>query len=396
MAQNNVELGNRAFQEARYADAAACYERALEENKAAPTYINLGHARTRLSQWHKAIAAYEAAIALDEEACGAEVFRTLGQAWYMIQRYEEALRFFAKANRLGGQPEDPLWIARCLIESDQWSRAESGVFEYLRIRPDDAQALELLAHIFMRSGKPPEAARIHEKLARREPGRIRHYLGLAEAQVASGDHGAAIDTLECARLAAEDSDEAANRLLADLYVREEMHREAAEAYHRLLAAANDPTAEDFFRLGYAHMQGEEYLSATEAFAKARQLDPAHAKAALYLGHIAARRSEVEKARSAYLAAAQAAPSSPEPRVALAELYMKNGRFERAAEEFAKAIDLGERSIAVHHNRVYALTQAGDFDGAVAALKRARRDHPLDQRLNTPLDHLAEEAAKRAD
>ena len=170
-----------------------------------------------------------------------------------------------------------------------------------------------------------------------------------------------------------------------------MHREAAMSYRRLITSIDSPSAEDLCRLGYAHMQAGEFLSATEAFANAHQADPVHTKASLYLGHVLAQRGETQEAHKVYQIATKAASSSPEPHAALADLYMNALDFDKTGEEFATALELGERSVAVHYNYLLTLLRIHEPDKAVPADKNALQDHPMELRLRCLLDRLTKEA-----
>lgn len=379
-AQKDTDPGNRAFEEGRFADAVRYYEQSPAEKKTTALYINLGHAHARLKQWEQAIESYQKAIELEKETTDPELFGYLGQAQYMAGRYEKALATLREMDTAKLKREYGILMSRCLIELGQWSRAQNEIIDYLKTYPGNVEALELLAHIFMRSDKPTEAVAVYRDLIEKRPEQIVLHINLAQAQMAAGYYGTAIDTLEFARRTCEGPRAEANRLLADLYIHEKMYREAAACYSRLITSAKKPTAEDYYRLGYCYFQTRQMLSAEGAFGKAVQTDPNHVKAALYLGHVAVENGQIQKSLHYYHSAVRIDPSSPEPHLAIAELEMKNKHYDLAAEHFTKAIDLGQRSVVVMYNQVLALKQADQREMALAALKRALAIYPSDERL----------------
>jgi len=379
-AQEDSDPGNRAFEEGRFADAVRYYEQSPAEKKTTALYINLGHAHARLKQWEQAIESYQKAIELEKETTDPELFGYLGQSQYMAGRYEKALATLREMDTAKLKREYGILISRCLIELGQWSRAQNEIIDYLKTYPGNVEALELLAHIFMRSDKPTEAAAVYRDLIEKRPEQIPLHVNLAQAQMAAGYYGSAIDSLEFARRTCEGPKAEANRLLADLYIHEKMYREAAACYSRLITSAKKPTAEDYYRLGYCYFQTRQMLSAEGAFGKAVQTDPNHVKAALYLGHVAVENGQIQKSLHYYHSAVRIDPSSPEPHLVIAELEMKNKHYDLAAEHFTKAIDLGQRSVVVMYNQVLALKQADRQEMALTALKKALAIYPSDERL----------------
>lgn len=388
-AKDNVRLGNDAFNKGIFTEAVGYYESALIDKKSADVYINLGHALSRLDRWDKAARAYKSAIETQKENPSAELLRFLGQAQYMAGYFTEALDSFQKAyvTAPASASEDDLWLGRCFIQLNQWTRAQDMLMQYLRNEPQNTEALELLAYSFTQTGKVDEAISIHKKLVQNHPLQMQYLLALAKAQTAAKYYDEAVDTLEFAARVSPEQTKETVRLLADLYVERKMYRQAASCYQKIILSSDSPSVEDYHRLGYTYFQTGEFFSAGRAFEKIRQIEPSNAKAPLYLGHIAAEKGKIQEARKYYLEAIKVDESSKEPLLALAELEMKNEKYSNAAEYFSRAIALGEQSVAVYYNNVLALMLSERLALAKTAIKEALKKHPTNEQLNSLLDQL---------
>ena len=386
-AQNNIQKGNAAFDKGDFEQAARYYQQALINNKSPLVYANLGHAQSRLENWQKAIDAYQSAIELEEKGPSAQLFRSLGQAQYMADYFDDAAETFQKAYITAPEREDTLWIGRCFIQTDQWTRAQNMLLEHLKKNPENIEALELLAYSFAQSSRTDEAVRIYRKLIRKNPEHTEYLFSLARVQTAANYYDQAIDTLEFAGQITVEQTKQAYQLLADLYVNKKMYQPAAECYQKIILSSDTPSVDDYHRLGYTYFQTGEFFSASEAFEKIMQIDPANDKAALYLGHIAVQKNRTNQAREYYLKAIELNRSSPQPHLALANLELNNSRFNEAAKYFAKAISLDECSPATFYNHVLSLMLAEQPASAKAAIKDALKTHPADEQLNSLLDQL---------
>lgn len=392
--KDNLRLGDAAFESGDFNKAIEHYREAIEHKESAALYTNLGHAHARLGQWEMAVEAYQSALKLQEDSPTSEVLRFLAQAQYMNNQFDRASVNFQKAYSLEPDKDDRLWITRCFIQTNQPSRAENVVLDYLNSYPEDIEALELLSYIFQQNDKPNEAIRIHKELVKRHPAQMHLLLGLAKAQTTGKDYQGAIETLEFSLYVTDERNEEALRLLADLYINEGMYRNAAACYSRLISLAESASIEDYYRVGYAYFQTKEFSSAQEAFEKMRQIAPSDIRANLYLGRIAEQRAKADKAREYYLAAIRSSPSSLEPRLALGNLELENRFFGQAAEQIAKAIELGDRRVEIYYNYVLALMSESKYDKATVALKEAFRNYPLNEELNSLLYRLSKEVSEK--
>lgn len=334
--------GAKLYAEGKYAEAADFYEKVLERRPAPEAWIALGRCRLQLKDGPGAEKAFEAALKPDSTA---DVHRGLGHARLMSGKTDPGIAALRKAQKMDPEGGDGLWIARALAQKGAYAAAEA---EAARIETDEGT--ELLAWLAARRGRHVEAAELYRQLG------PKHWISLGQELASAGREGEAIDVLEMARrLGRRDG----LRLLADLYLRADMPREAADVY----ASLPSPAAEDWLRLGHARLRSGEKVSAKEAFAKA---GPA---GRLQLGHL----SEPADARKLFAEAKAWG--------ALGELEMKEGDPKAAAVAFAEALKT-DRSAAAHVQLALALKQAGQDE--LPALRDGLREHPLDERLRSLL------------
>ncbi|MBL7152747.1 MAG: tetratricopeptide repeat protein [Phycisphaerae bacterium] len=389
---DDAQLGNAAFEKGDFQEAVERYEQALRAKPSFGVYVNLGHCHTQLKNWSQAENAYEAAIELESESATPELWRFLGQARYNSGRFEQAMKAFFEAASLKPNDRDSIWIVRCMIELEQWIQGQAVLLRHLQRKPKDIEALEMLAYVIGRQDNLPGVIDVYRQLLTAAPRRTEYRIALTNVLAAAGRAKEAIDTLEFARRVDKGLGERTNRLLADLYLAERMPQEAAACYARLVAILDDPSSEDYYRLGAAYFQTGEPASAENAFKRMRQAAPTDFKADLYLGHIAAERDSFDKAKLHYQAAIEKNPSSAETFVALADLQMKNRHYSDAAVHFAEAIALGDNRPQVHYNHILALMHQADSDLAKAAIKTALAEHPSDKQLTRLLDQYVEQTA----
>ena len=393
-AQNSAQKGNAAFEQGQFSQAIEHYQIALKGHKSAAVYINLGHAYAGLERWPEAVRAYETALALeDRKISSADILGYLGQAEYKRQNYKQALLHLGKAKNEKPSGTYSLLITRCLIDLGRFNLAEDEMMEYMKIKPDDIPAGELLAYIFRQTDRPKEAAELYKDLLRQHPTEIRYFQALAQAEIAAGHNDRAIDTLEMARRIAGSAERDLDRLLADLYIQEKMYREAASCYCRVARSNADFTAEDYYRLGYSYFQSRQWLSARQAFGNVLEREPSHARSALYLGHIAAKKGEADQAVEAYSRAARIDADWAEPYLSLAELRMKQGDFSQAAHYYRQALARQELGPTVYYRCLLALQQIEPIEKVIHILKEALNKYPQDKRFHNLLDHIVRESER---
>jgi tetratricopeptide (TPR) repeat protein len=394
-AEDNIELGNEAFGQGEYNKAVEYYLLSIGDEPTFAAYVNLGHCYMQLERWDDAASAYEEAIRIDKEAVTAEIWRSLGRARFEAGRYEHAIDAFLRASSLPpSEGRNNIWIARCMIELEQWIQAESVLRGQLRCDPRDSATLELLAYVFNQQGNWSAIVGVYRELLKTAPQKTTYRIALAKSHTVDGQKQQAIDVLEFARLIDVGAREEIDRLLADLYLAEQMPREASGCYARLIAMLEEPRPEDYYRRGLAYFQAGDFTSAEDAFIGMKQANPSGFKADLYLGHVTAETGRLTEAEAYYRTAIKKNPKSVEGLIALADLQMKTENYADAAKNLAKAISLGENRSQVHYNCIVSLMYGEDDAAIRSALEAALAEHPSDDQIRRLLDRYIEQTVPK--
>lgn len=394
-AQSPAQLGNTAFEDGKFSEAVVHYQKALSEEPVFGVYVNLGHSYAKLERWSEAAVSYQAAIDLDATAVTADIWLFLGQARYQARQKEAALEAFLAAASSGAEKEAGVWIARCLIELEQWLRAKAALLGYLGRNPRDREALELLAYVLGQMNDQRGTIDVYRELVGEAPGETKYRVALANALAIGGQNGQAIDTLEMAWRLDRSAMNKINRLLADLYLAEQMPHEAALCYGRAIRETEEPSADDYFRLSMAYYQSKEFVSARAALRNMREIDPNDFRADLYLGYVASEGRDPNSAEQHYRAALAKQPRSTEVLLALGQLQMKEKRFEAAPGYFEQVLELGDRRALVYYNHILALLRTpGREQQAKTALQAALARHPADAQIQQLLDRYISQAHPR--
>ena len=383
--QDEAELGQKAYRDGRFAEAADRFEKALEKEKKNPQlWVALGHASIQAGRGDAAVRAYREAIALKAET--ADLHRALARALDAGSRMEEAIVSLRRAMVLDPEGSDALSIARLLIGREAWLRAEQELLMFLRTAPSSIEGMEALAFVLARSGRVTQAKEIYRELIRRSPTEAKYWVAQARLAASQGQYGEAIDALEGVRHLAGLTEED-ERLLADVYLQEKMYAEAAACYARRLRVSNPPKADDAYRLGHAYFESGQWVSAREAFQQVLKIEPRHGGTVLSLGRLAMVEGNIEEARKQFAQAMEWMPESPQPALALGSLELKGSFWVKAAEAFREALRRGATDSTVWYDQVFSWHKAGKKDEAMRALREALHGYPFDERLRNLLQEM---------
>lgn len=381
--QDGVDAGRTAYREGRYREAAEFFEKALDLERSFDFLAALAHCRVQLGEWDAAVAAFVEAASITEpdDAAFHEAF---GVALHRAGEETAALARLRHAETLEPAGTAALAISRILSMRGEWRLSEHELLSYLASRPDDANALELLATVLANDGRPGEAAEVCRRLLYREPLNLGHWVFFGQCEAAAGRPASAMDALEVA-LRLGHRGNAAIRLLADLYLAEGLHAAAMTTYERLVGGADVADVDDLHRFSLALRGAGERGRARAALERAAERAPSRVVIALDLARIVEEAGDDADAHEAYVAASRLSGVGA---LALADFERRRGAPERAAEAYALALDHGERGALVHEELVRARLEAGDREAALDTLRAGMREHPFHEGLRSLLTELA--------
>ena len=164
---------DRAFKEGDYRKAKSEYSLLLQNDPSFKLYCKLGDTCVKLRDWQEASKAYQKALELGKENSDPRLRAALGKTLFMTGNVESALEVFRKIKEANLQKRD-LWIARCLVDKNRWTRAVTVLLKFTEENSDNKEALEMLAHIYSETNRLHESADIYKRLLRITPETIRY------------------------------------------------------------------------------------------------------------------------------------------------------------------------------------------------------------------------------
>jgi len=135
-------------------------------------------------------------------------------------------------------------------------------------------------------------------------------------------------------------------------------------------------------VGLAHEEAGDEDGALAAYERAREASPGEPEVASAIARLlcqkgagAARENRTEEATAYYLAAAEAAPSLPQPHCLLGASYLRLGRVDEARDELARALEIDPDYADAHFNMALLYERLGMAHERLAALERYLENAP---------------------
>ena len=142
-----VNLGNAYLQMKRFQDAVSAFGKALQVGPdSAEVHHNLGYAFLESGRLDDALASFDSALRLRPRYASAQ--NNKGTVFLRKGRFEEAGRAFAEAIQIDSEFR-PAYINLAItrLRANEIGKAEDVLRRLLKMNPDDAMALDLLARI---------------------------------------------------------------------------------------------------------------------------------------------------------------------------------------------------------------------------------------------------------
>jgi len=350
------------------------YEEALAELAAAEaldandyrTHQLLASVYDQAGQPDRAQAAGERSLALLQQSVGgegaaetAETHLSLGDAYLMVGRLDEAVAEYEAARQsLPSDPRPLAGLGNAYYWQGRYADAEREYGSWIAVAPEDADA----------------------------------HLLLGMRYLAQGDEAQALPELERAAALATCST-AEHKVLGGAYFDAGRYEDAAAQYQK--AVEIDPNDADAFYLLGAMFENQAWegqveqvdpadarlAQAATALEKAVSLRPNFSQAQFALGNVYMQQEVYEKAALAWEAVVAAGPPEQSHLAALAHAYSKLGRHADEASAYEQALALGDDA----NLRTFlglSYLQQGKPDAAIAEYQHALSLDPFN-----PLAHL---------
>ena len=340
-------------------------------------YTSLGALRASAGDKKDAEAAFKKAVAIDGKSAAAHL--ALAYFYWSVDRTAEAEAGFKQAleldqkHKLGNRMLAAFYLAH--------GRAADAETPLLRlVNAKDPQATLTLAELYVRTGRPADARKIYEQLAR-DKGTD----AVAVARMAALDYAA--NKREEAHRAVADALKA-NPSSADLltiqaqfFVAERKLTEANDAARKALAAAPQ-FAPAHNALGLSEAGRGNVEEAIQAFRETLRLNPGIVGPDLHLSRLFLARGEVQESLKHAEAARRLQPKNPEVRLQLASAMLANKDAVRAETELKSLLTEYPKAAPAHGLYGQVLLARGDRAGAAREYDTALQLNPTEARALT--------------
>jgi len=247
------------------------YNKALEIQKAADTYVNLAEAYKKSGSVDKAIHTLRIAIEMDPKFSPA--YYNLGVLYHDLGRYGEAVPQYERAIEVNkNYPEAYNNLGEIYVKRGQLDKARKYFKKALVLRPFHVAALNNLATVYQKENNLKQAERYYRKALKANSRAPEAYFNLGTLYAKMGRlHDAEARLREAVRLNRNFS--AAHVILGDVLIKERRFQEAARSYQTaLLLKPDDPVLHRNLGILY-YNELHDIGKALYHFKRTLQLDP---------------------------------------------------------------------------------------------------------------------------
>lgn len=301
-----------------------------------------------------------------------------GLAHHGLGQYAKARPHFEALQRADpGSPVARL-LGQILLADDNPARAAEVLEAYLRARPGDSQALNLLAAAQMAQGRPARATELlQQALATRDDPLLRTQLGLSLAR--AGREAEALAPLQAA-YARDPGQLTAGIALVQLHLAAQRPAQALAVAEALVQRQPQQAALHEL-LAQAHLQAGDKPRARQALEQALKLEPAGLSAPLALARLDVADGRLDAAQRRLQGLLPAHDKQPELLTTLGQLAERRGETAEATRWLAKAADhAGPRELGPLLNLVDFHLRGRRYSAAEEAARALNARAPQDARV----------------
>lgn len=314
-------------------------------------------------------------LAIQQSPGDANAFATFGFVLSKEGKYEEAISAYKKAIALNPNlPGVQLNLGLAEFKLGHFAQAVRPLSAALSEDPKSFQARTLLGMCYYGAKRFDQAVKHLAVAAKSDPANLQLHEVLAQSCLWSKQYSCALD--EFRKIQERDPDSAASHILTGEALDGLGRTEEAIAEFQAAARAAPREPNVHFGIGYLHWKKHKYGEAKAALEEELAIDPANPQALAYLGDIAMKESDPEKAlpllkkavqlksdlRIAYLdmgillaerkefpdalaalrRAEELDPSQPDAHYRMGRIYSQMGNSAASEKEFAKVRELHEK------------------------------------------------------
>jgi cellulose synthase operon protein C len=340
-AEANLQLGNIYLQagavDAKYfrdAEEIAKKLLAKDPNNVA-ALILAGNAAGGQRDYVSSLDSYQKAVSLDPQ--NAPAFVSIGTTQTLRKQLPEAEKAFLKAREIDPKNRSALVsLANYYRVTGDVAKSESAFKEALAAYPQDVGIYTQLVQLYYQNDRFDDGVRLLQEQQAKDPKNPAPSIILGDMYLAKNRTEDARRVMTDLKKTFPENREVAVRL-AVFFMGTDINLARQEVAAILKADPNSPAGN--------LLQGELYYldgrfeEALATFSKPQVADSAMAEAQFFLGNLANRKQEIDKAQTYFEKAVRMNPRYVAARVALAEVLLRKGKSAEARRELQNALEL---------------------------------------------------------
>ncbi len=262
------------------------------------------------------------------------------------------------------------------LHEDNFIKAEELLQPIVESRPNDSEALNLMASALIGQDKGGEGVELLTRVAKLRPKSTEAKARLGAGYLSAGEEALGISKLQ-EILKVDPSYEQADILIVLNYLRQNEPEKAIEAAEQYLAR-HPASLTSFNLLGRAYLANKETAKARETFARALRLDPADPSANNSMAALELKKKKYKAARKFYDQVLQVYPGHLLTMMNLAASYALEGDEASMFDSLDSALEIHPRAMEPKIVKARYYLARGELEKAgtlLGALTEAQREDP---------------------
>jgi tetratricopeptide (TPR) repeat protein len=331
-------------------------------------------------KWAEAAQAWRAVTQQNPNDAGA--FASLGVALSRQQKYREAVQAYKKAIQLNpGLRGIHLNWGLAEFKQGHFREAVPPLKVALAAEPRSLQASALLGMSYYGSKRFAEAAKYLEVAAKADPDNSELHQLLAQSCLWSKKYSCAREQFR--EILERDPNSAAAHILLGEALDGLGRSDEAIAELQAAAKASPQAPNVYFGLGYLYWKQHNFDDAERAFERQLSIDPIHAQSLAYLGDIAMKRSQPQKALPLLRKAIKERNDLRFAYVDLGAVLTDLKQYKEAIAALEQAVKMDPSQPDAHYRLARVYREMGDEDKAKKEFIEVRNLHPKAEEDLTP-------------
>jgi tetratricopeptide (TPR) repeat protein len=359
-------------------------------------YLLVGDFYFRNGDTDQALAQYKEGMAADPKQKGTYQKRMI-EVLMRLGKRTEAADINAAILKDNPKDSDARGLqASLLLDRGEVQKAVSELQAVVNAAPDNFVARFNLGRAHIARGEWEQARQQFTESIHERPDYIPARLALAQLQVMQRQYDAALESVN-AVLRLDKKNGPARMIEASAFVGQKKYTEARQLI--VAMQQTNPNAADVtFSLGMIDLHEEKYKDAEESFRKASQQNPKDPRGMVGLVEALARQNKYDEAIQVLQQELAKNPKNNDLRIALGNVAVRSGNFDMGLAQFQKVLETLDKNSKAR-GQVYlrigeTYRRKGDYNGAVAALYKAKEALPENSIVVSTLAQALDTAGRK--